>query len=823
MRIVEILRKRELSYLTLMIVVVLIVIGSGLIFYNQRVIKETLAIQKQTEAVRFEVGYGFSEITRDVDMTIRGYAVMREKGFLYVSNEGIRKKNADNQRRLDSLLALQNYRDPKGLEALRSYKSIIADYIDYHQTMVDLLQKDSMNTFMKLFAEDKGRFVWGEYSKAKDIIGAFEEDMFQKAKARYEFAMQSNIVVQLLMVFVGLPIIFLVMRKLYRESRQRQALLQQLADNNRKYLFDPGTGANTQTAEQVVGNSIANLQKASDFVEKITAGDHGAEWGDMNEQNRHLNEHNLAGHLVKMREQMKKVKAEDEKRVWASDGLARFSAIVRNNQHNLQTLAEEALRFLTKHLQTQQGSLFVLQGEGADAYLELAACHAFDRKKYVEKRINIGSGLVGQTYLEGETVLLTDIPQGYTSITSGLGDATPTCIVIVPMKYNDTTQAVLELAGFRKFEPYQIEFLEKCGEFVASALLSVRTTERMQMLLAESQVQAEQMKAQEEEMRQNMEELAATQEEMARKSRELESVVESMSHKERDLHESKRWLQTVIDNLPIAIFWKESQNLSFMGVNKVFADVAKSTTEQLIGKTDFDCPWTREESEMFRADDREVLRTKTAKVNIEEQQTNAQGEVTWLRTSKIPVLDENGNAIAILGMFENVTERKLQEQRTKDSALWLQTIINNLPKGIFWKESQSLSFLGANKIFTDIAGFTPETIVGKTDFDCPWKREESEAFRADDREVIAAKTAKIDIEEQNTNANGETQWLKTSKVPIIDEEGKVLAVLGMFEDITAVKNREFDYQEKLQVVSQLQQENEALKAQLAAKNESRSV
>jgi GAF domain-containing protein len=196
--------------------------------------------------------------------------------------------------------------------------------------------------------------------------------------------------------------------------------------------------------------------------------------------------------------------------------------LVRAHQQDPAGLAQEAVRFLVKYVAAQQGGLFVLREENTGNCLELAACYAFNRKKFVQKRVEIGEGLVGQTYLEGETTLLTEVPQGYTSITSGLGDATPGCLLLVPMKQNDTVVAVLELASFATYQPHQVAFIEKAGEFVASALTNAQNAARMQMLLEQSQQQTEMMKAQEEEMRQNLEELAATQEEMMRKERELE-------------------------------------------------------------------------------------------------------------------------------------------------------------------------------------------------------------------------------------------------------------------------------------------------------------
>src|SRR5690606_35133236 len=182
-----------------------------------------------------------------------------------------------------------------------------------------------------------------------------------------------------------------------------------------------------------------------------------------------------------------------------------------------------ALKFVAKYLNAQQGSLFILEGNEQDEqYLRLASCFAFDRKKFVEKRIEIGQGLVGQTYLEAKTLVLTQVPQAYTYITSGLGDATPSFLVIVPMMYNEKVQALIEIAAFEKFEAHQISFLEKAGEFVASAISTAQNGSKTKILFEQMQAQTEQMRAQEEELRQNMEELEATQEEMRRKEVALE-------------------------------------------------------------------------------------------------------------------------------------------------------------------------------------------------------------------------------------------------------------------------------------------------------------
>jgi GAF domain-containing protein len=148
----------------------------------------------------------------------------------------------------------------------------------------------------------------------------------------------------------------------------------------------------------------------------------------------------------------------------------------------------------------------------------------------VNKQIAVGEGLLGQAYLEKDTIYLTDIPAGYLQITSGLGEANPACLLIVPLKTQDSVEGVLEIASFREFEDHEIAFVEKLAESIAAAIASVRINERTQNLLQEARQQAEELRSQEEEMRQNMEELVATQEEMKRKEAEYLNI-----QKESDL------------------------------------------------------------------------------------------------------------------------------------------------------------------------------------------------------------------------------------------------------------------------------------------------
>ncbi|GAL85375.1 hypothetical protein MYP_2604 [Sporocytophaga myxococcoides] len=273
-----------------------------------------------------------------------------------------------------------------------------------------------------------------------------------------------------------------------------------------------------------------DIQSAAKFVKEIEQGNldvlyEGEENTNQNVQN------TLAFSLISMRDQMKRIAQQEKEIKWITEGLAMFVEILRSN-HNLSELSDNIIRILVKYLGANQGALFIIHDEDPeDIHLRLASCYDYDRKKFFDQRINPGEGLSGQVLLEGASLYISEIPQDYIKITSGLGEARPTNILIVPLAVNNQVLGVVEIASFKKMLPYQIEFVEKLSESIASTIASVKVNEQTRNLLRETQMQAEHMRTQEEEMRQNMEELATTQEEMVRNQKLTEEILE----REREL------------------------------------------------------------------------------------------------------------------------------------------------------------------------------------------------------------------------------------------------------------------------------------------------
>lgn len=137
----------------------------------------------------------------------------------------------------------------------------------------------------------------------------------------------------------------------------------------------------------------------------------------------------------------------------------------------------------------------------------------------------------------------------------------------------------------------------------------------------------------------------------------LESEIEKRNKADKELANSRRMLQLVLDTIPVRVFWKDRDSV-YLGCNKLFAnDAGLEHPHELIGKTDYDMGWA-EQADLYRADDKLVMESRNPKLNYEEPQTTPDGDKIWLETSKIPLTNNDGQVIGMLGSYSDITERK---------------------------------------------------------------------------------------------------------------------------------------------------------------------
>ena len=299
-----------------------------------------------------------------------------------------------------------------------------------------------------------------------------------------------------------------------------------------------------------LGELINNLKETAEFARQVGEGNLDHEIEKLSDSD------HLRIALIEMKDELQEAakmqeekRIDEEKRSWTNEGLAKLNEILRK-QDNVEELSYQILSFIVNYMEANQGGIFIRNNEDENnTILELKSFYAFNRRKFIKRAFEFGEGLVGNCAIEKQTIHLTEIPDNYIQITSGLGGSNPKSLLLVPMKMENEVLGVIELASFADFDDHHVKFIEQASLSIASSLNMAETNKRTSELLERTQQQAEEMAAQEEEMRQNMEELQATQEESSRRAEDFEMQLIELQDTNDDLERQLKKANEEIEKL----------------------------------------------------------------------------------------------------------------------------------------------------------------------------------------------------------------------------------------------------------------------------------
>ncbi|MDD2736439.1 MAG: PAS domain S-box protein [Desulfuromonadaceae bacterium] len=273
----------------------------------------------------------------------------------------------------------------------------------------------------------------------------------------------------------------------------------------------------------------------------------------------------------------------------------------------------------------------------------------------------------------------------------------------------------------------------------------------------------------------------------------LRTLKRAVSQKTRDLSESEKRHREILRSAINGIWLVDTQGC-ILEVNTAYCRMSGYSEQELLAMHVSDLEVDESADDTAK---RIQMIKERGEAHFEYRHRRKDGTVFDVEAS-VQYLSEDGHCLAFM---QDITERKQHEEAIIHSSKLLQTIINTAPVRIFWKDTD-LRYLGCNTLFAKDAGVDyPDELIGKDDFQLAWK-DQAEQYRADDRLVMESGNPKLSFDEQQTTPTGGTLWLRTSKVPLRNEENKVTAVLGIYDDIT---ERKRVLEEKLELEKQFQQ------------------
>ncbi|NOZ35361.1 MAG: PAS domain S-box protein [Chlorobi bacterium] len=591
-----------------------------------------------------------------------------------------------------------------------------------------------------------------------------ETEQLMTSVEEYKKAAQRQAVYTIIIFFIIIGVLFLILFKQFANSVAKP--LNQL----KKYISPlslgvfpsekPDIGGNNEISEicNSTDNLIEGLKQTSQFAQEIGKGNYQINYKPLSKQDI------LGNALLEMQENIIKSSAEEEKRkeeeeirTWINEGLTKFNDILRQTQGNIVEMSSKVISELVKFINANQGGMFVFNDDEEQRYLELTAAYAYGHEKKKQKKILLGEGMVGMVAAEKKTVYRTEIPESYITITSGLGDAVPRSLLIVPMITEDEVIGVIEIASFNELQKHEINFVEILSETIAASLSVTKINQRTTVLLEQSQKQAELMKIQEEEMRQNFEELQQAQENAAQKAAQMSGILAAVD------------TSSLVLEIDI--------NSNIISANRNLIELLEVEEQDILNKQINTLIHIENENE-FNEFWQKLLKGQNIQRN---EHINVNDKEFWFNTVYAPIIDETGKILYIMSISSDLSEFKKLEFELKEREKQLRINLEEINKA--HKEAERKQHILENT--NEMLKANEKTLQSAVENAMKQRKE------------VAKKMEEIAEKEAETKS-----WLEginqTNITAEFDMEGNILSVNHIFEQKFGykeadLKNKKHDF------------------------------
>ena len=437
------------------------------------------------------------------------------------------------------------------------------------------------------------------------------------------------------------------------------------------------------------------IEEVSTFVDQLRQGQSNFKFSADFQQDKLVRLlQNMRDDIEKNRKEDKLRQIEEQQRHWVNEGLAKFGAILRESVENLEELASNVTSSLTKYINSQQAGFFIVnekEEENDERNIEMIALFAYDRKKFPDKKLKWGEGLIGACIIEQKTIFIKETSDTFVNITSGLGKANPRAILIVPIKDSENVvHGAIELASFKVFEKYEISFVEQIAESIGLTIATIKTGLRTRSLLTESQKQAEMLAQQDETMRVNIEEIEEEREKSEKRAEEFEIFSNS------------------VNQAIIRVDINTEGNIVY--ANDIFLQIFNYKSQENIINQKFSNLITNNFKDRYNKSFNQIIETQQ-KYHFGIEMIASTGKHLWIESAFVPILDTNKNLNRIMFLAADRTDIQTQTIIYKQNLHSFSKIALNANFKL------NGAFIEASQNFQDTIGINKDKLDEKTIFD----------------------------------------------------------------------------------------------------------
>ncbi len=457
-------------------------------------------------------------LIKDAETGQRGFLLTGEPRYLQPYNaaiENISRKVKDLRR-----LTADNPNQQSNLDDLEPQ---ITAKLDELQETVQLKQAQNTEAALKIVRTDRGKQSMDNVRRIIDRMKVKEQALLRSRAGAAEVAAANT----LGSVTYGIPLAFLILALIgYLLTRTISKPLEEVSE----------------ATERIAGGDLSTKLPESDRQDEV-----GILTRTFNQM------------MVNLRETTER----NDQQTWVKTNLAEVGQQLQG-QRDLEAVCRLILSNLAPLVGAQQGVFYVMNAVEGQPVLKMLSSYAYQERRHLSNEFRLGEGLVGQCALEKQRILLTDVPDDYIRIHSGLGSALPLNILVLPILFENQVTGVLELASFQRFSELHLTLLDEIAEAIGVALNTIAADMRTQQLLEESQTLAEELQVQQEELhesnqrlqeqakaleesefllKEQQEELKQTNEELQQLNQELEEKAELLAIQKREVEQKNQEIE----------------------------------------------------------------------------------------------------------------------------------------------------------------------------------------------------------------------------------------------------------------------------------------
>ncbi|GAB4471732.1 MAG: hypothetical protein OHK0057_15550 [Thermoflexibacter sp.] len=494
--------------------------------------------------------------------------------------------------------------------------------------------------------------------------------------------------------------------------------------------------------------------------------------------------------LIEMRNKLKKAHEDEEERRRQGRIRGEMGNLLRQYQHSdLKTLCDAFLAKLIPILELNQGGIFlIINEEHTQPSLTLVSCYAYNKKKYMEKRLSINQGLIGQCLKEKNIIYLEEIPQNYIYITSGLGQAVPKSLLLAPIRANEKIIGVLEVASLHAISRENIQLIEVLSERLGGIIATIQTNEQTKKFLEETTRINTELMSKEHLMRKNAEELSRVKEELSKKLLEKQQESNLM-----------RYILEAINKTNAAVEFDFEGNI--ISVNEMYLKVMGYQKEELIGQNErILLPKDEIDSQRYQLL-WESLKSGTH-ITGEYRRISKSGKEVWLNGTYNPIFDIDGRPTAVIQFAQFTTEEK---EKDLDYTSKIAALNQSVP---VLELDLQCHIKTANQLFANMTQYKRNQLIKKNFCELITK----EDFQKEWEQIIEGEIKNIIL--GIVDADNALIFFHANFCPIRNLEGKIHKVQVIMVNITEQKRMEMELLNKQETMHEALKKLELIQKEL---------